>query len=89
MCLLSGIDVSRAILFGSLVSGAAGEDSDIDLLIVSKKFKNNTLENWKIISPISSLFYDVDPHPYPLDKFMKGDPFINEIKLKGIEITID
>jgi len=88
LCAGSGIAISRAILFGSQGAGAAKEHSDIDLLLVSDQFKNNTLENWKLIAPITACLYDVEPHPYPPAKFKKGDPFIEEVKRLGIEIKI-
>lgn len=88
LCAGSGISISRAILFGSQAAGTAEEHSDIDLLLVSDKFINNTLENWKLIAPITARVFDVEPHPYPPAKFKKGDPFIDEVKRTGIEIHV-
>jgi predicted nucleotidyltransferase len=88
MCNQSGISISNAILFGSQISGSASNESDIDLLLVSNKFRNNTLENWKILSPVTARLFDIEPHPYPTAKFKKGDPFLDEIKRTGIEIKV-
>jgi predicted nucleotidyltransferase len=88
MCNQSGISISNAILFGSQTSNSANNDSDIDLLLVSSKFKNNTLENWKLLAPVTARLFDIEPHPYPTAKFIKGDPFLDEIKRTGIEIKV-
>jgi predicted nucleotidyltransferase len=87
-CNEMNIPVRKAILFGSQVNGKATKYSDIDLLIVSSRFKNNSLENWRLLSPVTARFYRVEPHPYPVKNFISGDPFIDEIKKYGVEITI-
>ena len=38
-----GINVERAVLFGSFANGNARKDSDIDLIIVSEDFKKMNL----------------------------------------------
>ena len=88
MCRQINLPVSKAILFGSQATGTAHGDSDIDLLLVSDKFKGNTLDNWKMLAPVTARLYDVEPHPYPEKNFVKGDPFIDEVKRTGIEIKI-
>ena len=85
-CNAHGIWVTNAILFGSQVNGNTTPYSDIDLLIVSSSFNDNTLENWKLLSPITAKFYQIEPHPYPISHFTAGDPFVDEIKKNGIEI---
>ncbi len=50
MCSKQGIGISKAILFGSFAKGNSTVDSDIDLLLVSSQFKNNRLDNWKMIA---------------------------------------
>lgn len=89
MCQDSGIRISKAFLFGSTVNRTSDQDSDVDVLLVSTDFINNTLENWRLLAPITAKLYDVEPHPYPEKKFKKGDPFIDEIKRTGIEIKLD
>jgi len=88
MCRQFNVPISKAILFSSQATGTAHGDSDIDLLLVSAKFKNNTLENWKMLAPITARLYDVEPHPYPEKNFRRGDPFLAEILKTGIEIEI-
>ena len=88
MCRQINLPISKAILFGPQVSGTAHGDSDIDLLLVCSKFKNNALDNWKMLAPVTARLYDVEPHPYPERNFRKGDPFIDEVKRTGIEIKV-
>ena len=87
-CRQKNIPISTAILFGSQATGTAHGDSDIDLLLVSNRFTQNTLENWKMLAPITAHLYEVEPHPYPEENFKRGDPFIDEIKRTGIEIKV-
>ncbi len=87
-CYKNNIYFKKVILFGSFVSGNVNKDSDIDVLLVSDQFTDNTFENWRTLSPITAKFFDIEPHPYPTDYFKKGDPFIEEIKKKGIEIKV-
>lgn len=38
-----GISISKIILFGSFVKGRFGKDSDIDIIIVSKDFRGESI----------------------------------------------
>jgi predicted nucleotidyltransferase len=51
-CHKLNIPIIKAILFGSQVNGKPHSESDIDLLLVSEKFKNNSLDNWKLLAPV-------------------------------------
>ena len=88
VCNQKNIHFNKVILFGSYVSGNATKDSDINVLLVSDQFTNNSFDNWRFLSPITAKFYDVEPHPYPTSNYLKGDPFIDEINKTGIEIKI-
>lgn len=79
----------KIFLFGSLVRGTNHKYSDIDILLVSDQFTEDTFLNWKILVPININFLDIEPHPYPTDYFEKSDPFIEHIKKTGIEIKLD
>ena len=87
MCNQSGLPISKAILFGSVISGKSSADSDIDLLLVSDKFITDSFMNWKMLAPVTAKYFDIEPHPSPTKNFRKGDPFLNEILKTGIEIT--
>lgn len=69
MCNEINLPIQKAHLFGSYSKGTAHADSDIDLLLVSDKFRNNTLDNWKMLSPITAKLYDIEPHPLSSKEF--------------------
>ena len=54
----NGIDVSEAYLFGSVRSGVADEDSDIDIAVVSRDFEGVPYYETTAIS-ISLLFQEI------------------------------
>ena len=88
----SGIKVERLILFGSHATGKAGEDSDIDLVVISDDFKNMDL--WErlcllgrartgIKRPMEILgFTEEELAAQPIGSFI-GD----EVKPKGVIVA--
>jgi predicted nucleotidyltransferase len=58
-----GIDVSKAILFGSYAKGTAKPESDIDIAIVSSQFGKNNLKEMMLLRRIA---LRVDSHIEPL-----------------------
>ena len=87
MCNSRNIFFKKVILFGSVAKNTATENSDVDVLLVSDQFSDNTIENWKMLAPVTAKLIDIEPHPYPTSFFLKGDPFLDEIKRAGIEIA--
>ena len=85
-CESQNIHFQKAILSGSTMHNNAREDSDIDLLLVSDQFSYNKFENAKLLARINKHYSDIEAHTYPTEYFLKGDPFINQIKQTGIEI---
>ena len=86
-CSEKNIFFKKVILFGSTVTGNLHPFSDIDVLLVSDQFGLSKWENAKLIAPINKKFTEIEAHTYPTKYFLKGDPFINEIKKTGIEIV--
>ncbi len=86
LCKEINVQIKKAILFGSATNGTANQYSDIDLLLVSDQFGSNAFDNWKLLAPVTAKLFSVEPHPYPLKNYLKGDPFLNEIIKSGIEI---
>ena len=86
----AGINVEKAILFGSYASGSQREWSDIDLALVSDKFSGLRFTDSQLFSRmlIHYPFYFIQAQTYSPDYFKKGDPFIDEIKRTGIEIKV-
>lgn len=89
-----GIEVQKIILFGSHASGSSRPDSDVDLAVVSKSFKNmSLLERLGILSrarirgeritrPMEILGYTEEEYASP----PSGSFIADEIRSKGITI---
>jgi len=86
--LKQGISLDKVVLFGSYASNNQREDSDIDVALVSSSFTGFGYEDRKLFSKINirKEFIDIETKTYPTNYFISGDPFINEIKKRGIEI---
>lgn len=85
-----GVNVSKVILFGSYAKGRANPDSDIDIVIVSAQFGQDTAEEMMLLRKIA---LKVDSHiePVPLSPEDLNDnysTFAQEIKRYGIEVRI-
>jgi len=52
-----GIKADKLILFGSYATGQYREDSDIDVVIISRDFKNKSY--WERIDILSGAIYDI------------------------------
>jgi uncharacterized protein len=87
-CKNYGIDFYKVILFGSFAKGNNTNDSDIDVALVSDKFTDYPIEDRKKIVKANIRFSQIEPHTFSTAYFLKGDPFIDEIKRTGIEISI-
>jgi predicted nucleotidyltransferase len=85
-CILNGISISEAYLFGSCVNGKQNIWSDIDVALVANSFNRNIIENTLQTALINYQFPDVEVHHFSTDDFSLSDPFINEIKRTGIKI---
>ncbi len=85
-CLKYGINIEKAILFGSVAKNESKETSDIDIAVVSKEFTNNFVYNNRLTSKINIKYPLIEVHHFNSDYFKKGDPFINEITTTGYEI---
>jgi uncharacterized protein len=82
-----GLVLNKVILFGSSARDEMNDCSDIDLLLVSDNFSLNFFENIRLYSKINIRYPDIETHPYPTGYFLESDPFIEEIKRTGIEIS--
>ncbi len=52
-----GIRADKLILFGSYATGQCREDSDIDVVVISRDFKNKSY--WERIDILSGAIYDI------------------------------
>ncbi|MBI4147527.1 nucleotidyltransferase domain-containing protein [Candidatus Woesearchaeota archaeon] len=84
------LPVQRMILFGSQAKGETRQWSDVDLLVVSNKFKKikpyqrarGFYDHWTIGKPVDFLCYT----PEEFNKLKKSLTLIKEIVKEGIEI---
>ncbi len=52
-----GIKADKLILFGSCATGQCREDSDIDVVVISRDFQNKSY--WERIDILSAAIYDI------------------------------
>ena len=86
-CKNAGLLFDKVYLFGSYAQGNANEWSDIDLLLVSKRFTGNTFDNLKLFLKINAKYPIIETHTYPTDYFLQGDAFIEEVLKSSVEIV--
>ncbi len=83
------LPIKKVVLFGSLAKGTGRKWSDIDLCVVSPKFKNawEALDYLWSKREINDVRYVIEPVGFsPKDFNDKFDGLINEIKKTGIEM---
>ena len=83
-----GVFVEKAIVFGSQAKGKSKVWSDIDICLVSKKFKVDTFNQTVKLALIAhKASLDIEPHLYhPAGLREKYDPLASEIRKYGIEV---
>ncbi|MCD4788721.1 MAG: nucleotidyltransferase domain-containing protein [Bacteroidales bacterium] len=86
----SGLNIKKAILFGSFAKGNQREYSDIDVALAADEFIGVGFIDRDYFAGINikDEYMLIETKTYPADYFEKGDPFIDEIKKTGIEIKI-
>lgn len=83
------LPINKVILFGSYAKGTQHEWSDIDLCVISPKFKNA----WKALGylwqkRIKDTGLTIEPMGFSPKDFEDEDSLIHEIKKTGIEIKL-
>ena len=85
-----GLPVNKMILFGSRAKGKCGRDRDVDLIIVSPKFRKldffergaKMYDYWDLNYPVDFLCYT----PEEFNKLKKQITIVREAVKEGIEI---
>lgn len=85
----AGITIDRAFLYGSYARNEANEDSDIDLMLVSRMF--DTDDDYVLSRPwlySSKVDHRIEPISIGLLRFNSDDtsPIIELVRQTGIEI---
>jgi len=84
------VAVEKVILFGSYAAGNAKEHSDIDLILIGKKFRNKNFHSrfkglwlkWKLNFPVDFLCYT----PEEFEARKREPTIVREAVKEGIEI---
>ena len=81
--------IDEIILFGSVARGEAGEDSDIDILVI---WKGNEAEGWRAMTGLAfDVLLDVEEYisvkVLGLEDLKAENPFINNVIKEGIKIA--
>ncbi len=81
-----GIEVDRIVLYGSQATGAAGPDSDIDLVVISKDFAGKGY--WERIEVLAEALYQVferiEAVAMTPEEWDSGDSFIAYYAREGM-----
>lgn len=81
--------ILQAFLFGSFAKGTNHDDSDIDIALVvnnSSDIIDTQIEMMKLRRKVD---LRIEPHPFLLSDFNRGNPVVNEILKYGIQIKSD
>lgn len=80
-----GITSQKLILFGSFADGSFREDSDIDLIVISKDFGNK--DYWQRIEILSEVIYElfkpIEAIAMTPAEWEQGDSMIADFARKG------
>jgi predicted nucleotidyltransferase len=86
----NGIEIERAILYGSYARGNASEFSDIDFALISRNFTGNRFIDRQRIIPLRRQIDErLEPMPFLPEDFHEGNPLAADIMEHGIEIELD
>jgi predicted nucleotidyltransferase len=87
-----GLSVKKAFLFGSYANGDATDQSDIDVMIVSDSYdENSDIAAGKMWRLTRSVNIRIEPFLIGTDKFKNDNtsPLLSMIKREGLEIEIE
>ena len=87
----TGVRVKRIILYGSHALGLSGEDSDIDLVVISDDF--GRMDLWERLTLLgqtaATLKKPIEALGYTEGEFIseeEGSFIVDEVKSKGVEV---
>jgi uncharacterized protein len=83
----SGIPIYKAVLFGSWARGKAGEESDVDVVLISDKFTGDRFQDRRRIVPLRrKINTRIEPIPFTQEGFDTAGILVEEISKYGEEI---
>lgn len=78
------LPIKKVVVFGSQVKKTARIGSDIDVCIISPKFKDSFDALHYLLMKSYEVNGIIEPHPYHPNDFVNEDPLVWEIKKTGI-----
>ena len=85
----SNYDCQQIFLFGSYVKGTYHEDSDIDIAVILKEFKNPIETQLELMRLRRKIDSRIEPHPFREKDFNMTNPVAHEILKYGQRIDIN
>ena len=84
------ITIDKVIIFGSYAKNSYNEDSDIDIAIFSKDFKDSSkIEDMSfLLIKTSGLGIDLQPQPFTLEDYSNPEGLVKEILNTGVELKV-
>lgn len=80
------LPIDKVIVFGSQVKKMSRPESDIDVCVISPKFKDKFKALHYLLMKSYELKALIEPHPYHPKDFVNEDPLVWEIKKTGIAV---
>lgn len=80
------IPIKKVIVFGSQAKKKTRRGSDIDVCVISSKFKKPFEALHYLLKKSYQMKAIIEPHPYHPKDFVNEDPLVWEIKKTGILI---
>ena len=80
------LPIKEVIVFGSRVKGQAHKWSDIDVCVISSKFKDSFDALHYLLRKSYQIEAIIEPHPYHPKDFVDEDPLVWEIKKTGVRV---
>ena len=81
-------DCKEIFLFGSYAKGTDHEDSDIDIAVILKEFKNPVDVQLDLMRLRRKIDSRIEPHPFREKDFNLSNPVVNEILQYGKRIDV-
>ncbi|MEM0459764.1 MAG: nucleotidyltransferase domain-containing protein [Thermofilaceae archaeon] len=86
------LDVSEVYLFGSRIYGTPLADSDLDMVVVSEKFRERSfIENMELLSRLWDGSFTLEMFPYTpeqLEKYKGRKVVVTEALEKGVKLDL-
>lgn len=80
-------DIKEVYVFGSYAKGTNNENSDIDIAVVLDSDIDVIDLMVELMMFTKNIDLRIEPHPFKLNDFEKGNPFVDEIKSTGLKVA--